>query len=309
MLVHVLNGDAMVESFAASGVSGEVIVWAEAAIDGPLAPDMGSAVIRDARAEWFERELCIAAADYRRDFDQRERALAELPDRADLELVLWFERDLFCELHLLDLLGRTAGRAWQVAVVHPPTLALMPSQLRDRFEDRRACTTSERQQARAAWSALASQDPREFFALTSDSPWLAELLAGMQADRLGCFPDTRGLTRFDALAIEWTARGCSPLELFRQVGEHAQTRRLGLGDLQVWQRLAMLVERGLIDTDEPLPRADLDPPPAIDRPSLRASAEGLALLAGHAEQVGPLGVIGAVRAASWRRVGSSVEPV
>ena len=281
--VHVLNGDAMVEAFTATGLAGETLVWAEAAIDGPLAVDMSSAAIRDARAEWIERHSGIAAADYRGRFDARQLAWAGLPDEAELELVLWFERDLFCELHLLDLLGRTAAHAWRVAVVHPPTLALAPAQLAEAFARRHACTLAERAQARAAWAALVGTSDRggAFFELGSDSTgsdsnWFAGLLASMQSDWRGCFPDARGLTRFDALALELAAAGCSPRELFSQVCERAETRGLGLGDLQVWLRLASLVERGLLASDLPLPRADRDAP--IDRPSLRTRPEGLALL-------------------------------
>jgi hypothetical protein len=276
MLVHVINGDAMAEAFAAATIPGDVIVWREAAIDGPLAADMSTPAIRDARAEWFEAQMGMPVDEYRREFDRRERALAGLADHAEVELVLWFERDLFCELHLLDLLGRSAGRAWSVAVVHPPTLALPPDSLRELFDRRRPCSPREREQARAAWRALVGDE-----ALSSDSPWLAELLAGMQHDHAGCSPDARGLTRFDAVVLERLALGSgSPAELFDLVREHAQTRGLGLGDLQVWRRLAVLVDRGLIHASEPLPR--FDRPAAIDRPTLQASDEAIALLAGRA---------------------------
>lgn len=296
MLVHIINGDAMAEAFAAAGVPGEVIVWREAAIDGPIAVDMSTAEIREARAEWFERDLDVPADEFRREFDDRERALADLAERADVELVLWFERDLFCELHLLDLLGRSADRAWTVAVVHPPTLALPAESLPELFEARRACSPSERGRARAAWAALASEDPREFqaFGDASDSPWFAELIAGMQRERSGCFADPRGLSRFDAVVLERLGdQACSPGELFRAVREHTDTRGLGLGDLQVWQRLAMLVERGLIDE--------------IDPANLRASAEAIAILAGRASaSVPPRGWIGAAQAADWRRIDDQV---
>jgi hypothetical protein len=278
MMMHVINGDAMAEEFAGAGLPGEVVVWREAAIDGPLAADMSTPAIRDARAEWMERELGVPAEEYRREFDRRERALADLADGREVELVLWFERDLFCEFHLLDLLGRPADRPWTVAVVHPPSLVLASAALAELFDRRRVCSTSERQQARAAWRALVSDDPHEFQALGSDSIWLAELLAGMQHDRRSCLPDARGLTRLDVVVLERLgSESCSPAELFRTVREHADTRGLGLGDSQVWVRLARLVERGLIHASEPLPRADRET--AIDRPSLRASDEAIALLA------------------------------
>jgi hypothetical protein len=277
MLMHVLNGDAMAEAFAAAGIPGELLIWREALIDGPLAPDMSTSAIRDARADWLEREHGVPSDEYRRYFEQRARPLADLGDRSDVELVLWFERDLFCELHLLDLLGRSAARPWQVAVVHPPTLALPPESLRELFEHRRPCSTSEREQARVAWRALA-EDPVEFQTIAGESPWLAELLAGMQHDFVGCIPDARGLTRFDVVVLERLgAESRSPAELFATVREHEGTRGLGLGDLQVWGRLTKLIERGLIHASEPLPRADREA--AIDRPTLRASDEGLALLA------------------------------
>ncbi|MFV8755229.1 hypothetical protein ACNOYE_32165 [Nannocystaceae bacterium ST9] len=303
MRIHVLNGDAMTETFAAAGIPGELVIWREAAIDGPLAADMSSPALREARAAWFERDLGVAADEYRRDFDRREQALAELVGRPEVELILWFERDLFCELHLLDLLGRAAGRAWQVAVVHPPSLAIDAAALRAHFDRRHSCSASELDQARAAWRALVGEDPREFQAFGSDSAWLAALLDDMRRDLRGCFADARGLTQFDAAVLGLLASGpSSPIAVFRELREHADTRGLGLGDLQVWQRLGALIERGLIHADEPLPRADRDAP--IDRPSLRASEAGLAALAGEVSARASLrGRVGAASLASWQREG------
>src|SRR5687768_2512477 len=72
-MLHVLDGDAIVEEFRAAGLPGESVVWREALLEGP-----------------WPRHL--------RGVDDVVRATREAMVKDD-EIVLWFDEDLFCRLH------------------------------------------------------------------------------------------------------------------------------------------------------------------------------------------------------------------
>lgn len=307
MALHVLPGDALLDAHVAAGLAGERLVWREAAIDGPLALDMGSPALRDARARYFATELGVSPELYQRDFDEREAGLRRAASHD--EVVLWFERDLFCELHLLDLLARLAGTGPRVSLVHPPRLDA-DADLRACHATRHRCSDDELACAPAAWAALVATDPRPFLAMRVDAPWLDALLLAMQADQLGRFADRRGLSRFDALVLTELEDGPrSPLELFACVRAHEHTRGLGLGDLQVWLRLRELAARELIHLAHPLPHASAEPLP-LGEPSVSLRELGRATLHARSHARDSLrGLVGGATLAAWIREGEALVAV
>ncbi len=321
---HVLNGDAMADRFVASGLVGDFLVWREALIDGPVAVDMSRPSIGSARAVWLASEMGVPTEVYFEDFKRREQTLAALAQEAGptLELVLWFERDLFCEIHLLDLLGRTSvGRlaGAKVSVVHPESLTIDPQALADAFELRRPCTADERELARLAWRAWADSDARAFDTFPSapegprglelrEGPWINELIHGMQIDRRRLFADARRLTELEAKVLELLrerGEAMSPIAIFHAIHDDPGLRWLGFGDLQVFVRLRWMAERDLLELGEPIPIEG----EALRRPIVRASARGLAVLDGRGPAWGrPRGWVGGARCADWQRQGDQLVP-
>ena len=303
-LRHVLNGDAMQPSFEQSGIDGAWTSWREAVIDGPVAVDMASAESCAARAQALADLSGIDARAYVDDFEQRERFLAACPDGC--ELVLWFEADSFCELHLLDLLGRTHARPEiEVAVVHVPTLSIAPEALRASFERRHVASLVCRNEAREAWRHYCELDPRIFAGWRGSDPWLNPIVSALQHDFVGRFADARGLSCFDACMLERLVEGrASPLELFELSRNDPTLARLGLGDLQVWIRLEDLARRGAILLHEPLPR---DAAPTRE-PTIEATSLGHAALGGETIMAPPRGPIGGADPTQWHRAGDSLIP-
>jgi hypothetical protein len=306
-LRHVLNGDAMQFRFGQSGVPGVWTIWREAVIDGPVALDMASAEFCAVRAQALAKLYGINARDYADDFEVRERFLAECPDGS--ELVLWFEADCFCELHLLDLLGRSSARpGLRVSVVHMPREELEPERLRAEFERRCEASLACRSEAREAWRSYCDADPRVFVGFRCSDPWLAEIMSALQHDFVGRFPDSRGLSRFDAsMLTALGARRGSPLSLFERSHSEPELARLGLGDLQVWNRLEDLEHRGLLTLLEPLPKGD--EPVDLHAPTIEATALGRAVLAGKHIAASPRGPIGGADPSRWERDGDALLPL
>jgi len=98
-VVHVLNGDSTVPTFAKSRIPGDVIVWRELLCDGPIKNTIGSDDFWKGRYAFFESKLGISKLEY---FDKTIKEIIKLEDLPkSCELVLWFEYDLLCQVNLL----------------------------------------------------------------------------------------------------------------------------------------------------------------------------------------------------------------
>jgi hypothetical protein len=97
MRIHILNGDALKESFPFDSIAGEVIVIREAFMDGPVSD------VYDA-AYWTKRKNYIqnTYGESEHNYDDRVRSefnrLEEIT--GDDEVYLWFEDDLFCQCNM-----------------------------------------------------------------------------------------------------------------------------------------------------------------------------------------------------------------
>src|SRR5690606_26458978 len=119
MTLHALPGDALAEQFSAAAIPGEVIVFREALVTGPVDgayPD-----------EFWDVRSNFVALEYGEDpLDYREKVAYEI-DRlteisSDDEAALWFEYDLFCQVNMCFCLARLRGHN-KVSRVAPVGLA------------------------------------------------------------------------------------------------------------------------------------------------------------------------------------------
>src|ERR1051325_5248695 len=105
-MLHIHNGDSSANTLKESGIAGEHVAFREALCAGPAPQGL-------ADEEWLDLRAGFLAGDYAMDFEtcrddlrrQRE-ALAKISEHE--EVVLWFEHDLFCQLHLVYLLASIA---------------------------------------------------------------------------------------------------------------------------------------------------------------------------------------------------------
>ena len=139
----------------------------------------------------------------------RDRTLAAV--RGTEEVVLWFERDLYDQLQLIQILDRLGARRASLIDLGEPrrigdvdVLAL--------YERRVAVAGAARQLGRDAWRAFTSADPTDLERLldagTADLPFLeAALLRHLEE-----FPSTRdGLSRTERQLLDAVALGVALL--------------------------------------------------------------------------------------------------
>ena len=289
MILHIHNGDASADLARQSSVPGEHFAWREALIDGP-AP-----VAADGQ-EWSRvrtQHLCEAyggeRAECERELIAQEAKLASFTDYE--EVVLWFEHDLFCQVHLVYLLNWFANREPGKTKLSLICIGSFPGkenfrglgelseeELGSLFPSRQPVTREELDLAPRAWDAYRSTDPRDLEILlqtdTSALPFLGPALQG----HLRRFPSTaNGLGRIENRGLQLVNSGLNNfVDLFRRFGEVEPV--YGLGDAQFWHSL-----RQLADANQPLLRISGDRPSADTK--IEITDLGQAVLRGEGDFV------------------------
>ncbi|HEX6100245.1 MAG TPA: hypothetical protein VF432_28280 [Thermoanaerobaculia bacterium] len=252
-MMHIHNGDVVAAFARRSGIPGEHVSYRESLVMGPVVP--GDDWIENrahALAQRFHEDLLRV----RTDLLEQEQLLDAAPSQG--EIVLWFEHDLYCLIHLLHLLQRFADARVSVIWCPEPLSNNDERGLDLLFESRAAATPSMIALARDAWSAYTSPDAASLNAWlvrdTPDFPFLREGLT-LHASR---FPSTRsGLGAIEQQALELVAAGTSDwLSLFDQL--NSRVPRFGFGDSQVFETL-----RGIATCAVPLLNISGDVPKAI----------------------------------------------
>jgi hypothetical protein len=254
-MLHIVNGDATVEKLGPAALPGEVLVWRDLLVEGPVDAALDVEAFAHRRAPWLARRLGIAADRY----TEHARALAEGLAQAVAhdEIVLWFEQDLFCVANLGYLaawLRRTAaGR--RVSLVFPPDPlgTTDPAALAALFTARRPFTDGAMAHAAGWWEAYASPDPRALEAMAGGPLPFLDVAARLHRAR---FPSLRsGLGSVEAAALDaLEAAPRTVAEVFRAAARDERMRGHGMGDVQFAGHLHALA-------DGPAPLVTIDGAP------------------------------------------------
>jgi hypothetical protein len=242
-LLHVLNGDSTASGLLAAGISGRVTLSADVLYEGPVTPAASPERWRRERARF------LAESGY----DGYEESLARLTRwdqdledfRAFDEVVLWFEHDLFDQLHLCRLLAWFSVRGHgltRISLVQAGDYLgrMPPEQLAGLLDGRQEVTPAQHRLAVAAWAAFCAPQPARLEALLStDTSPLPHLAAAVRR-HLEEFPGTGdGLSRTERQVLAALEPG--PLafaELFAAV-QGMEERRF-MTDLSLLRRLREL---------------------------------------------------------------------
>lgn len=232
-MIHIHNGDVVAALARRSDIPGQHVAYRESLVTGAVVPG----------DDWLETRSNALTARYdedllrvRTEVLEQEQLLDAAPESG--EIVLWFEHDLYCLVHLIHLLQRF-GDATRLSVVwSPEPLGNNDEQaLYLLFESRAAVSPSMVAAARGAWRAYTSADPTVLNDWidhdTRDFPFLREGLT-LHASR---FPSRQnGLGRIEAHVLELISGGVSDfITLFDQVS--SRVPRFGFGDREVFQVL------------------------------------------------------------------------
>lgn len=297
-VIHIHNGDVVATLARRAGIPGEHIAYRESLVTGPVVPG----------PDWVETRARALAAAYgvdllraRTDVLEQEQALAAAANGD--EIVLWFEHDLFCLVHLLHLLARFSDQRLSHVWCPDPLGEQEERALVLLFESRRAVPPAMISAAREAWAAYTATDPtalnRWIAHEPAEFPFLAQGLT-LHASR---FPSTfNGLGAIEQRALTHIAAGFSD---FSSIFEHinAEVPRYGFGDSEIFRHLRTLASRAV-----PLITISGEPPKAI----CTITPAGMNVVSGEVDDLAInepdlwLGGAHVTRAEQWRWDGSAV---
>src|SRR5205814_2131462 len=166
-LLHITNGESAGNTLRQTTLGGAVLPWQDTLHEGPV-PALPRRELLRTRARfladcgWGRQQALLSS------FERRDRQLLEAL-RADLQVVLWFEHDLYDQLQLLDVLAlaHTEETAPELIVVGSfpgkPSFAgigeLTASELETLWPSRGRATSAALEAATSAWAALREPEP------------------------------------------------------------------------------------------------------------------------------------------------------
>ena len=302
-LLHITNGESAGNTLRQTTLGGAVLPWQDALHEGPVPPLPRHELLRTrarflADCGWGRPQALLSS------FERRDRQLLEAL-RDDLQVVLWFEHDLYDQLQLLDVLAlaHTVNAAPELIVIGSfpgkPSFAglgeLTASELLTLWPSRGRATSAALEAATNAWAALQGREPttlaewatRDTAALPFLAPALRRLLEELPAP-------ADGLSGTERRALHAVAAGAhSPPAAF--VAAQRLEEAPFLGDAWFYRALSAIgqAKTRLLETDD---GAALPPPPPLSdsqhfaRLRLRLTATGEHTLRGEADRVELLGI-------------------
>ena len=255
-MIHILNGDALVESFKQSNIKGDYIVWRECLFEGPIFNAKTEIDLANIRARFIEEAYGESVSHYMKGFSEFFSKLKSI-NQYD-EITLWFDYDLFCQVNLMYLLKVIAGYKYDLAVsiVFPKNDGennqykgcgrLNGEQLQELFDCRKSLSKEELYASEKFWKAYSSTDSLEFEGLlknTNDTfPFFREALQS----HLERFPSREnGLNPIEGIILNSAEEGINDkFKIMERVWEAASI--YGLGDLQIFKYIEQLSNDNLL---------------------------------------------------------------
>jgi hypothetical protein len=186
MIYHVLPGDSIVKEFRETGIEGEVVVFRDALITGPVdaaSPDE----FWDARARFIPAEYGEDSIQYHESVADEIERLADVGP--DDEVNLWFEYELFCSVKMWFCLSRLTDSGAEIYRVEPAMLdeaerwkgfgRAEAIDLQECFRVRQKFDDGDIALGTELWSAFTQSNSEELISLgtrgTERFPYLAEV--------------------------------------------------------------------------------------------------------------------------------------
>lgn len=241
--LHVTNGDSVLYMWKKAGLLGTHMAWRDVLHEGPVPAGLPLEDLSRVRAQFLCDRGYGNPIKIHHDFEKRDATLRRAADFD--ELVLWFEHDLYDQLHLLQILNvlREMGMgSGSVQLVQSDQYlgTLVAEELMALFSKRRFVTSGTSESAERAWKAFTSDDPGALHVAASDRfpglPFLHDAFKRLCEE----YPATEsGLSRSQKHVLEAVAQGIAPAE---EIFRRAQTREEAgfMGDTACYRVIADL---------------------------------------------------------------------
>lgn len=220
---------------------------------GPAPNNLNEPEFLEVRAQHLSSAYGADLDRVRGELRAQHDALASFRDHE--EVVLWFEHDLFCQVHLLYLLNWFAQhelghtKLSLICIGEFPGVSLFrglgqlnEEQLASLFPQRAAVTAAQLELATRAWQAYSSTDALSLVTLRDSDTSALPFLHRAVVSHLQRFPWTStGLGRIEGSALKLVADGHS---IFKKLFPAFSRREseYGLGDAQLYRALKLMAD-------------------------------------------------------------------
>ena len=252
-MLHIHNGDATAGTARQTDLPGEHLAWREAMICGPAPGGLPADEFLHVRAEHLASAYGVNIEKCKLELQTQADALTRFSDHE--EIVLWFEHDLFCQVHLIYLLGWFARRELgetRLSLICKGDFPgiegfsglgqLSKEELASLFPQRQEVSQEQLLIGSQAWRAYSSPDPAPLLTLLDSDLSAMPFLAHALSKHLQRFPSTtNGLGRIQHIALELIARGYGKFKsLFPAFARRESD--YGFGDAQLYFELKELAD-------------------------------------------------------------------
>jgi hypothetical protein len=238
-MLHIHNGDSVATSARRANLPGRHLPFRESMIAGPVQGSLPLHDFLEQRARFLADSYDEKLLRVRNELLEQEHAIDGA--RHEDEVVLWFEHDLFCLVHLVYLFGRLSKCRHLKLVWSPKPLGDADAhELWNVFNTRTDVPHPMTFLASQAWTAYTAEDPTELNRFVGepqrDFPFLSEGFR-LHASR---FPSTRnGLGEAEKRILEGIAAGATDFtSLFSRFDPEPPL--LGFGDGEFLRHLRRL---------------------------------------------------------------------
>jgi hypothetical protein len=255
-MLHIHNGDATARTAIKAGIPGDHIAWREAMICGPAPGNLPKSEFIKVRANHLAEAYAVPLDKVESELSEQHAAIDNFAEHE--EVVLWFEHDLFCQVHLIYLLdwfsqkdiGRTTLSL--ISIDEFPGVKLFhgmgqlnETQLTSLWPQRRPISAVQLELGAKAWRAYSAADALPLISLLGSDLSALPFLRDALSKHLLRFPSTRnGLGRIENLALQLIVSG---YQGFKSLFPAFMRREpeYGFGDAQFYLALRRLATTGV----------------------------------------------------------------
>lgn len=230
--LHVTNGDSVLHLWKKAGLLGAHLAWRDVLHEGPVPGGLALEELSRVRADYLASRGLGNAIKLHRDFEKRDAIIRRAAEFE--EIVLWFEHDLYDQLHVLQILsvlgeqGIGAGGVQLIQSDHYLGM-LSADEIMALYPKRKFLTSAMADAAAGAWRAFIGDSPEALRAAAlqphAGLPFLHAALKRLCEE----YPATlSGLSRTQKHVLEACAQGARRKEdLFRRSQAREEASFLG----------------------------------------------------------------------------------
>ncbi|TKC12436.1 DUF1835 domain-containing protein [Pedobacter polaris] len=252
--LHVLNGDATMNVFKETEISGDILIWREILSEGPVTKNS----LFQLRSKWIYETFGENYDSYKEKVINEVNKLNSLTEYD--QIILWFEYDLVCQINLIFVLATLKNINYEIPIylICPDKFdglpnfrglgELSPTQLKKLLPTKIKLSLVDLDLAAKAWDLYIENDSTRITTFLKGDFGKLALLKKALAAHLMRSEKSNGLNHIHEVLLGFINAGMTnKSEIYEKFW--AQESIFGLGDLQLDLALNEIQKKGFISKD------------------------------------------------------------